>query len=150
MVKKIKKVIRNDTRMRITTKSLPLLEGHPLPMPANFGRRPFLRSKSYPANRITEWQTERSHNHRLICESNSNNESASTTSSLIVHWNSLGGVTIAVLSQYASYIRYGGGFAIKSTCLSFVLSVCRITTKVISWFHWYLVLILGLPVGRAG
>ena len=33
-------------------------------------------------------------------------------------------------------------------CLSFCLSVCTITAKVISRFHWNLVLWLGLPISR--
>jgi len=41
------------------------------------------------------------------------------------------------------------GYAITSVCLSFCLSVCRITAKVINRFHWNLMFWLGLPVGRA-
>jgi len=48
------------------------------------------------------------------------------------------------------YLHHGGGNAIRSVCLSFVLSASRITAKVISWFHWNLVLWLGLPIGRTG
>jgi len=47
------KVIRNYMRIRITTKSWPLLEGHPLPIPANFGRHPFPHSSVIL---FTEWQ----------------------------------------------------------------------------------------------
>ena len=44
MVKKMKQWSGIHTWIRITTKSKPLLEGHPLPMPAKSGRRPFPRS----------------------------------------------------------------------------------------------------------
>jgi len=56
-------------QIRITTKSQPLLEGHLLPVPAKFGRRPFPRSSVIL---FTEWQNEWkndrewSHNIRLI------------------------------------------------------------------------------------
>jgi len=66
MMKKMKKWFRIYAVIRITTKSQPLLEGHLLPVPAKFGRRPFPRSSvSYPVYRMTERQTERSHNVRL-------------------------------------------------------------------------------------
>jgi len=42
VVKKMKMGIHAP--LLITTKSQPLLEGYRLPMPAKFGRRPFLRS----------------------------------------------------------------------------------------------------------
>jgi len=42
-------------KIRITTKSQPLLEGHLLPVPAKIGRRPFPRSSVIL---FTEWQTE--------------------------------------------------------------------------------------------
>jgi len=42
-------------QIRITTKSQPLLEGHLLPVPAKFGRRPFPGSSfRYPVYRMTE------------------------------------------------------------------------------------------------
>jgi len=62
--------------IRITTKSQPLLEGHLLPVPAKFGRRPFPRSSVIL---FTEWQNdwkndrERSNNIRLIDGGNNNN-----------------------------------------------------------------------------
>jgi len=70
MMKKMKKWFRIYAVILITTKSQPLLEGHLLPVPAKFGRRPFPRSSvSYPVyrmtERMTERQTERSHNVRL-------------------------------------------------------------------------------------
>ena len=34
------------------------------------------------------------------------------------------------------YLWQGGGCAIRSLCLSFDLSACRITVKLISRFHW--------------
>ena len=58
----------NPESIWITTKSQPLLEGHLLPVPAKFCRRPFPRSSVIL---FTEWQnewknhTERSHNIRL-------------------------------------------------------------------------------------
>ena len=63
-------------RIRITTKSKQLLEGHLLPVPAKFGRRPFPRSSVIL---FTEWQIERkndrerSHNIRLIDGGYNNN-----------------------------------------------------------------------------
>jgi len=42
-------------QIRITTKSQPLLDGHLLPVPARFGRRPFPRSSVIL---FTEWQNE--------------------------------------------------------------------------------------------
>ena len=63
-------------QIRITTKSQPLLEGHLLPVPAKFGRRPFTRSSVIL---FTVWQNEwkndreRSHNIRLIDGGNNNN-----------------------------------------------------------------------------
>jgi len=44
MVKKMKKWSGIQTRVRITTKNQSLLERHPLPMSAKFGRRPFPHS----------------------------------------------------------------------------------------------------------
>jgi len=44
MVKKMKKWSGIHMRIRITTKSQPLLEGHLSSAPAKFGRRPFPRS----------------------------------------------------------------------------------------------------------
>jgi len=50
---------KNETgihaQIRITTKSQPLLDGHLLPAPAKFGRRPFPRSSVIL---FTEWQNE--------------------------------------------------------------------------------------------
>jgi len=44
VVKKIIKWPGINAQMRINTKSEPLLEGHLMPVPAKFGRRPFPRS----------------------------------------------------------------------------------------------------------
>jgi len=55
VVKKIKNWSRIHMRNGITTKSWSVLEGHPLPMHAKFGRHPF------PCSSVilfTEWQTE--------------------------------------------------------------------------------------------
>ena len=41
------------------------------------------------------------------------------------------------------YLRQREGYTIISVCLSFSLSVCRITAKVISRFRWNLMLWLG-------
>ena len=54
MVNKMKKWSRIHTLIRITTKSYSLLEGHPLPMPAKFGRRPFPQSSVI----LTEWKND--------------------------------------------------------------------------------------------
>jgi len=35
-----------------------------------------------------------------------------------------------------------------SVCMLVCVSKSRITAKIVSWFHWNLVLWLGLPVGR--
>ena len=67
---------RIHAQIRITTKSQPLLEGHFLPVPAKFGRRPFPRSSVIL---FTAWQNEwkndreRSHNILLIDGSYNNN-----------------------------------------------------------------------------
>jgi len=39
-------------------------------------------------------------------------------------------------------------FVCHSFVLAVILSVCRITAKVISQFHWNLMIWLGLPIGR--
>jgi len=64
---------RIHMRIRITTKSQSLLEGHPLPTLAKFGRCPFPYSSVIL---FTEWQTERSHNIRLIGGGNNNKTSS--------------------------------------------------------------------------
>jgi len=43
-----------------------LLDVHSMPMPAKFGRPPFPRSSVILPYSMTEWQTERSHNLRLV------------------------------------------------------------------------------------
>ena len=55
MLKKMKKWSGIHTRIRIATKSQPLLEGHALPVPVKFGRRPFPRSSVIL---FTEWQNQ--------------------------------------------------------------------------------------------
>ena len=68
-VKKIKKWSEIHTQIRITTKNETLLEGHPLPMRAKSGRRPFPRSSVILFTEWqTEWQTERSHDPALLTE----------------------------------------------------------------------------------
>ena len=64
MVKKMKKW---STRTSGHHQNLSLLQGHPLPMSAKFGRRPFLRSSVILS---TEWQTEWSHNFHVVGGSN--------------------------------------------------------------------------------
>jgi len=46
------------------------------------------------------------------------------------------------------YLRQGGRYTTTSVCLPVVLSVYMITAKVIRRFHWYLMLRLGLPIGK--
>ena len=60
------------TLTRITAWSQSFLEGHALPMPAKFRRRPFSRSSSYPVYRMTHRTTERPHrpNLRLVVKRN--------------------------------------------------------------------------------
>ena len=63
-------------QIRITTKSQPLLEGHLLPVPAKFGRRPFPRSSVILFTELQpQWKNdrERSHNIRLINGGYNNN-----------------------------------------------------------------------------
>jgi len=52
MLKKMKNWSGIHTRIRITTKSQPLVEGNQLPMSAKFGRRPF--SPNFQANVIRD------------------------------------------------------------------------------------------------
>jgi len=66
MVRKVKKCSGIRIQNRISTKSQSLLEGHPLPVPAMFGRRLLPRSLSYvivsyPAHRTTDRQNDRPH-----------------------------------------------------------------------------------------
>ena len=74
VVKKMKQWSGIHTQMRITTKSQPLLDGHLLPVPAKFGRRPFPRSSVilFTNDRTNERMTENDHNIRLIGEGNNN------------------------------------------------------------------------------
>jgi len=55
-----------------------------------------------------------------------------------------------IASQESNYLhQQGGGYVIVlSVYLSVYYSVSRITEKVISRFHWNLVLWSGLPIGR--
>jgi len=55
-VKKTKTWCGIHTRICVTTRSYSLLEDHPLPMPAKFGRRPFPRSSLIL---FTVWQNDR-------------------------------------------------------------------------------------------
>ena len=81
VMKKMKKSFGIHVQTQITTKSQSLsldLEGHLLPVPAKFGRRPFPRSSVIL---FTEWQNEwkndreRSHNIRLTGGGNNNKRS---------------------------------------------------------------------------
>ena len=73
MVKKMKKWSGIHTLIRITTKRQSLLEGHLLPMPVKFGRRPFPRS-SVILFTVYDRMTERSNNLRLVDGGNSNTQ----------------------------------------------------------------------------
>ena len=50
-------------------------------------------------------------------------------------------LTYLLLAFYHHYVM-------RSICVSFSLSVCRITADIISWIHWNLVLWLDLSVER--